>query len=307
MWRAGGQVPIGYSGLQAGIAYTSLGYRIGEELSDLDSHGTARTWTANTTYPIIRSRENNLYASIIYEHKNLFDATIVSVSDNKRLNVITAGLNGDISDTFGGGGYTAYGLSVKGGRLELGRDPDNLAADQQTLKTDGDYWKLTYNASRQQNIGSGFSLYGALNGQYAGKNLDTSEQFILGGPSGVRAYASGEAAGDDGVLMNMEIRKDFPGPTPLGHIQVLTFLDYGWIVLHKNTWVDWNSGNPALKNSYGLSGAGAGLNISRTALYLVRAFWAATIGPNPGRSAAGLDSEGRKHDNRVWAQGILFF
>ncbi len=307
VWSAGWHVPIGYSGLQAGIAYTSLGYRIGEENSDLDSHGTAITYAANATYPIIRSRENNLYASISYDHKNLLDATAVSVIDDKRVNVVSMGFSGNMLDTFWGGGYTAYGLSATGGHLELGGNPDNLAADQLTLRTEGDYWKFNYNVDRQQSIGSGFSLYGALNGQYSGKNLDSSEQFILGGPTGVRAYGSGEAPGDDGLVTNMEIRKDFPGSTPLGHIQALTFFDYGWIVLHKDTWANWNSGNPALKNSYGLSGAGLGLNISMTAFYFIRAYWAVTLGPNPGLSAAGLDSEGRRHDNRFWVQSLVYF
>ncbi|MBF0506685.1 MAG: ShlB/FhaC/HecB family hemolysin secretion/activation protein [Nitrospirae bacterium] len=307
LWRAGWLVPIGHSGLQAGVAYTSLGYRTGEETANLDSHGTARTWAANASYPIIRSRENNLYTSIMYEHKNLFDTTVASVIDDKRVNVITMGLNGNVLDTFGGGGYTAYGVSVKGGQLDLGKDPEDLAVDQQTLKTDGNYWKLNYNVERQQNMGSGFTLYGMLTGQYAGKNLDTSEQMTLGGPTGVRAYAAGEAPGDNEVLMNMELRKDFPGSTPLGHIQVLAFFDSGWVALHKNTWANWNSINPVLSNSYGLSGAGAGVNISRTSLYVIKAFWAATIGSNPGLSASGLDSEGRRHDNRFWVQGVAYF
>lgn len=307
VWSAGLHVPIGYSGLQTGGAYTSLGYKIGEEESTLDSHGTAGTWTANATYPIIRSREDNLYAMIKYDHKDLFDATIVSVIDDKRLNVITMGFNGNITDTFWGEGYTTYGLSASGGHLELGRNPDDLAVDQITLRTEGDYWKFNYNVARQQNIGRGFSLYSAVNGQYSGKNLDSSEQFILGGSTGVRAYGTGEAPGDDGIVSNMEIRKDFPGSTPLGHVQAFTFFDYGWIVLHKTTWANWNSGNPALKNSYGLSGAGVGLNLSLTSVYFIRAYWAATIGPNPGLSVSGLDSEGRRHDNRFGVQGLLYF
>ncbi len=180
LWSAGWRVPIGYSGLQAGGTYTSLGYKIGEEESALNSHGTAGTWTANATYPIIRSREHDLYATIKYDHKELLDATIVTVIDDKRVNVITMGFNGNVSDTFGGGGYTTFGLSASGGHLELGRNPDNLAVDQLTLRTEGDYWKFNYNLARQQNIGSGFSLYGAVNGQYSGKNLDSSEQLDTG-------------------------------------------------------------------------------------------------------------------------------
>ena len=307
LWRVGWQMPIGYSGLKAGVAYTSLGYRVGQELSDADEHGTARIWAVNAIYPIIRTRDNNLFTTIEYDYKILMDATDDISIDNKRVNVVTLGVNGNRTDIFGGGGYSICGLSWSGGHLNLGRNGDNLLVDQQTLKTDGDYWKLLYFASRLQNIGKGFSLYGSLSGQYASKNLDTSEQFILGGPNGIRAYATGEAPGDNGVLINAEIRKDFPGSTPVGHIQAITFFDWGWIVLHKHTWTDWNSENPSLKNSYGLSGAGVGINLSKPSVYLVRAFWAAKVGPNPGRTSSGLDSDGKRFDNRFWAQGILYF
>lgn len=303
MWmlRAGWMTPVGYSGLKAGVSYTSLGYRIGKEFSALDENGTARIWAANALYPVLRSHDNNLYTTIMYEHRIFIDRANDATIDDKRVDALTLGINGNMTDSFGGGAFTAYGLAAVGGHLDLGRDSGNLLADQQTLKTNGDYWKLLYNGFRQQNIGTGFSLYGAVSGQYAGKNLDSSEQFILGGPNGVRAYPSGEAPGDNGVLVNAELRKDFPGTTPLGHVQALAFFDWGWIVQHKN------GGNPSLKNSYGLSGAGAGINFSKASLYLVRAFWAATVGPNPGKSATGLDSDGKSFGNRFWVQGLVYF
>ena len=45
-------------------------------------------------------------------------------------------------------------------------------------------------------IGSRLSL------QETGTNLDSSEDFLLGGPYGVRAYPLGEAPGDRGYLWN---------------------------------------------------------------------------------------------------------
>ncbi len=308
LWQAGWQAPIGYTGLRAGLDYSSLGYRVGQEFSDLDLHGSARTWTLNAIYPMIRGRKYSLYGSMVFMHRNLFDATALAVSDNKRVNEATLGLQGDAVDTLFGGGYMAYGLGVTYGDLGLGDDPDDLATDRQTANTDGHFWKLDLNAMRLQNIGKGFSLYLAASGQYADKNLDSSEQFILGGPTGMRAYPVGEASGDDGLLGNVELRKDLPGAVPvIGHIQVRAFYDYGWIRLHKAAWTGWNAGDPGLDNSYVLSDAGAGINIGMAGKYLFKAFWAAKIGSNPGESAQGFDSDGQKLSSRLWFQGLYYF
>ena len=308
LWQAGWQAPVGYTGLRAGLDYSSLGYRVGQEFSDLDLHGSARTWTINADYPVIRSREYSLYGSIVFTHQNLFDATAVAVSDNKRVNEATLAMQGNAVDTLWGGGYMAYGLSVSYGNLGLSDDPSDLATDRQTANTNGVFWKLNLNAMRLQNIGRGFSLYLAASGQYADKNLDSSEQFILGGPTGVRAFPVGEASGDDGVLGNVELRKDLPGAIPvIGHIQVLAFYDYGWIRLHKTAWAGWNAGDPGLDNSYDISDAGAGINIGMAGKYLFKAFWAAKIGSNPGESAQGFDSDGQKLSSRLWFQGLYYF
>ena len=50
------------------------------------------------------------------------------------------------------------------------------------------------------------SLYAAINGQFASKNLDISEKMGLGGANGVRAYPEGEAYGDQGYVLNLEAR-----------------------------------------------------------------------------------------------------
>ena len=46
-----------------------------------------------------------------------------------------------------------------------------------------------------------------LSGQWAGKNLDSSEKYSLGGPQAARAYASGAAGTDDGLLATAEVSR----------------------------------------------------------------------------------------------------
>jgi hemolysin activation/secretion protein len=47
-------------------------------------------------------------------------------------------------------------------------------------------------------------------GQLTDHNLDSSQKFYLGGPTGVRAYPSSEGSGSEGYLLNLELKKDLP-------------------------------------------------------------------------------------------------
>ena len=61
--------------------------------------------------------------------------------------------------------------------------------------------------SRLQNIVSNRLLaYVSFSGQWAYRNLDTTEQFGVGGPGRVRAFAPGEGTGDIGQVATLELR-----------------------------------------------------------------------------------------------------
>ena len=55
-------------------------------------------------------------------------------------------------------------------------------------------------------VGRLLLAYLAVRGQVGLKNLDNTEQFRLGGPDGVRAFAPGEGTGDSGVIGSLELR-----------------------------------------------------------------------------------------------------
>lgn len=178
----------------------------------------------------------------------------------------------------------------------------DLAADQASARANGDYAKLAANLSRLQRLPEGFTLSAALNAQLAGKNLDSSEKFVLGGPAGVRAYPVNEGAGDEGWLFNLELRRElWPG------WQVFGLLDSGQIYQHRNEWVGWQGGT-TIPNRYRLSGAGMGLAWNKAGDFSLRLTLAAPLGNNPGQTAAGRNSDGSPaHAARAWLSlGKLF-
>jgi hemolysin activation/secretion protein len=300
--RAGYAIPVGSSGLKAGASYTGTTYELCCEFAPLGARGDAQTVSLSALYPVLRSREANFYVTATYDVRHYFNATIASTTSDKRAKVGTLAGSGDFRDSVGGGAFSNYSVGASFGRLNLDAYAPDRELDDSTARTNGDYSKAAYSFARQQRLGDTFGLYGSLAGQFASKNLDSSEKFMLGGPFGVRAYPTGEAVGDDGLLANLELRYGFrPG------MQFAAFLDYGHIRLHRYEWDGWQGANTLITNRYNLAGYGFGLAWNAPGSFSVRASVAQRIGENPGRDVNGNDSDGTKNRTRFWLQAVMYF
>ena len=245
---------------------------------------------------------DSVYGTLSGSAKHFVNRTFAGVTSDKTTRSLVLGLSVDGRDDRGGGGLNGYSLSLTSGKLDLSAAVSDLAIDDITAKADGGYSKLNYALSRLQRLGAATSLYLSLSGQFASKNLDSSEQFSLGGPTGVRAYPTGEAIGDEGMLATVEGRWQIAE-----NWQASAFLDRGQIRLHKSPWLGWEGLNTTITNTYSLAGAGLGLTYSTVGNFTVRIFSAMKIGTNPGRNVSGNDADNRDSSSRVWIQAIKFF
>jgi hemolysin activation/secretion protein len=295
------QIPVGYSGLKLGGAYADTSYKLCCEFASLQAKGKAQTSTLNAQYPFLRGRAANLYGTVAVDAKHYFNETIVGTTSDKKASVIALGVNGDSSVFLGEGGLSSFGLTVSSGRLNLDGWAPDRAADAASALTHGSYGKSAYSMARLQKVGEKTFLYAGLSGQIASKNLDSSEKFVLGGPLGVRAYPTGEAAGDEGLLLSLELRYDIQPA-----VQLSAFIDHGQIWLHRNPWDGWQGTNTRISNRYALSGLGFAVNWNRPGNWLVRASVAMPIGENPGRDVNGNDSDNTKNRIRLWLQVVKF-
>jgi hemolysin activation/secretion protein len=124
----------------------------------------------------------------------------------------------------------------------------------------------------------------------------------------VRAYPQGEAAADEALLVNLELRWDLPLDTKYGIPQLVFFYDFGRVLkLHDEPWFGWQGGNTALLNSYSIDGAGIGFNLTKSEDYVLRAVYARKIRDNAGADSRGNDSDNRDNDNRFWLQMMKQF
>ena len=276
--RAAWQVPIG--NLTLGAAYAHFRYDLGREFKSLDAHGTADVASVFASYPLIRSRRANLYAVGDLDAK-WFDDRVDSVSTRSRKSsrTLTLGLSGNSHDDLRGGGWNVFSLAWVIGDLKL-RSPLDRAVDALTAHTAGTFNKLEFSAARLQAVSGPLSLYGAVRGQVAFDNLDTSEKMELGGAYGVRAYPEGEAYGDQGYIATIEARlmlSDWAAGFP-GRLQLIGFVDTGEVDYAKNPWF------PG-RNHSRRSGFGGGLIWMAPENFVVKASYAHKIGHTVATSA----------------------
>jgi len=305
--RTGYDAPLGASGLRARLGLTHMRYEVVDgdgATAGLEGH----SWIARAevSRPFIRTRALSVTGGIGYDYKTLTDDSDTGVLRDKRIQAVTLLLRGDSLDSVGGGGVNSVGLEFTRGHVDLSGAPADEAFDAATLHTQGGYARVGAQVSRLQKLPNNLSMLARAAGQLAWDNLDSSEQFILGGPRGVRAYPVGEAQGDEGWLGTLELRYDLPEPTPLGSLRLFAFADTGHIWLHEEP------GTVAIPtatgdNGYQLSGAGLGAEISELGRYNVRAVWAHTIGGNPGRAPDGTNADGHDDDSRFWLQAVIRF
>ncbi len=217
----------------------------------------------------------------------------------------TLSVSGNFFDTFFGGGLTSASVILTGGNVDLSGLTANKENDDAGPRTQGTFLRATYSIARLQRVTQKVSLFGSLRGQFASYNLDSSQKFILGGPTGIRAYPVGEAPGDEGHTLTLETRCDLPFMPSWAATQLIGFVDAGWVKLHRSPWPG-SVTSASGKNEYILSGAGVGINMGKPGLYSVRASYAHKVGPNEGRSTSGNDADNLSDDGRFWLQLVIW-
>jgi hemolysin activation/secretion protein len=300
-------VPLSASELLATFDYAYLFF---ENVDDVGKaaglEGDAHYASMGLTYRAVRSREANLNLSAELNGKVLKDDSSAGRLADKRIYSGTMAISGDNRDELFGGGVTQYSLSWTYGDLDLSNLPVAKLIDALSFKTQGKFHRVNLDATRLQKLPGDFSLLTRISGQWASKNLDSSESFSLGGPYGVRGWPVGEGRGDMGFTGSVELRYDAPLPEKAGALQLSAFADSGRVKLNKNQF-----GIPPVNacgcNSYSLSSVGAGASWRLKNLSL-SASWSHGFGDNPGRSAFGdANADGSTRRHQFWLTGSFRF
>ena len=276
------------AGTRFGLAYSALSYQLGDGLSDLHARGHATEASAWLSQAIVRSPNTNLSARLEVDNHHLADDTgSTGVHDDRHTWDWTASTTFDHRDSWGGGGVTLAQLSLTRGQLGF----DNLAAkasDAVTADTQGHELHWNGNVSRLQMITTTTRLYVSLSGQYSHRNLDSSEQFLLGGMQSVRGYEVSTLAGASGYLATAELRHDLR--LPGGAWQGSVFVDHGGLWINPQPWAG-NTGS----NHATLSSVGVGLNWAGPDQWIAQVQVGQPVGNTP-------ELAGKRPSTRAWVQ-----
>jgi hemolysin activation/secretion protein len=279
------------------LRHTDLRYELGGDFSALDATGSVRVEAIDLQHPFIRTRQFNVHGQLAYERKSLEDRQgATGFINERRIAGRTIGLSVDARDGWLGGGFSLLTVAMTASELDL-LTPAIALSDQSAggRFTQGAFSKTGYTLSRMQAMGGPWTLSFNLSGQTASRNLEGSEKMALGGPGGVRAYAIGEGASDQGWITQTELRRAFGDPAGQSGLNMFAFYDAGRSRINRN---------PAPGDTIDRiqrSGYGLGLETRRFGSFVLRA------------TAAWRDDAGSANDTsinrspRIYVQGSLFF
>lgn len=288
----GYSLPLAANGLRLDFGISRTTYELGDDFRSLDATGKADTIEAGLSYPIIRSRDQNLYITLNGAAKRLRDE--IEVFDEvykKRMYMGTLGLKHEAwGSLFDRNLFTRISGGISYGHLGI-PDEEQERMNERGADTVGNFAYLTLGLSANYALSELFSLNigASLQKALGHKNLDGSEQFSITGPNGVKAYRE-VVSGDNGYLLNAELRFLLPAFEGLTH-SIGVFGDTG-------RWEFEKSGYATKKSDY-LSDIGVGYYASYK-WFMMNLQLAHAVGPYPEE----LRYEGRTH---LLAQFSLLF
>ena len=288
-------LPVGNDGVKLGASASAVGYRLDPVEFPLGINGYALTFSSYALYPWARSRNFNLFMVATLDQKHNVDRQDAAGAETQRnISSLTLGVTGDLRDNLLGGAVSTFEANVAVGQV---RYADGAPA---SLDDAPSYSKIFLGLNRLQNLIDGrLLLYAALRGQYALANLDTGEQFRIGGPDGVRAFAPGEGTGDTGAVLNLELRL-LPPEAWLGRLAremvFSAFVDHGELRYR----FDPARQNARFINPAAYSGGGLSLAWERPRHFALRV---SVSHPLAGQAK----SDTRLRDPRIYAQFSLFY
>ncbi|WP_416548304.1 ShlB/FhaC/HecB family hemolysin secretion/activation protein [Limnohabitans sp. DCL3] len=300
--------PVGPQGARLGGHLSDMRYQLVGSFASLQASGSAQSWGADLSAPLIRQPERNLSAQLSTDRKRFDNQALASTGDaapttvsHYQLDVLRMGLVGNWIDRTGRVAQNTASVQSSWGRVDLKNSP-NATADATSANTAGAFHKLNAQFNREQSLTGQTSWYLQAAAQWANRNLDSSEKIYLGGATGVRAYPSNEAGGSTGTTLSTGLKHRIDQAFTLN-----AFADWGRVQVYPH---NVNTAGSAISsvNTQTLKGAGLSLNWRNLQGQELAATLSRRHGINPAaHPTTGADSDGTRTLNRLWLSAALNF
>jgi hemolysin activation/secretion protein len=206
-YRTAYSFPILPNGLRGEVAYSNTNYDLEKKyVSNQEFKGDSKNIEFNLTYPIIRTRAENLISKLSFVTKDMKDKNDGAQTNKKSIDVVNLGFD-YTKNALLGSLDTQYNanFTLSHGRLDI-KDADAKATDLAGANTDGTYNKAVLILANKTAFTQELSLESSFTYQQAlgNKNLDGSEDLSIGGSTGVRVYPDSEESGENGYVLRAE-------------------------------------------------------------------------------------------------------
>ena len=230
-------MPVLYYGTRAEFAYTYSDFQSARELRELGVRGKAQVFHTGLRQALLRTRTTNADAGVSFDYKQIENFLLNVRTSDDELRVLNFEFNIDHVDRFHGRMYFDNTLSVGIPAIMGGLRDDDPNASR--TGAGGEFMIYRTEVRRVQEFFLNSYIIAKLRTQAASDVLPSSEQMVIGGVDSVRGFSQGEHLGDEGYILNLELRV----PPPLiGHyripktsqsvadtFQAALFLDHGAI------------------------------------------------------------------------------
>jgi len=303
--RAAYSLPVGLQGWRAGFHASDLSYNLVGSFAALQASGTAKTWGADLSVPLLRSTVRNVSLQLSTDRKT-FDnqalaGTEISSVSKYQVDVLRTGLNANWFDQWLTPAQNSASVMLSSGTVDL-TDSPSAAGDSNAARTAGHFQKINLGYNREQSLTGQLSTYLQAGAQWANRNLDSSEKLYLGGASGVRAYPSNEAGGSTGFTLTVGLKHRLDPAWTLNG-----FADMGRIHVYRNNVTALGAPITTL-NTLPLQGVGLSVSWQGSQGKELSATWSRRQGANPSaNTSTGADSDGSRTLNRLWLSAALNF
>jgi len=210
----------------------------GYTLAPLDLKTRVDRYTAEVSYPFLRTRARSIYGHASLMHSMERSTAAGTPIGRDRLTVLELGVSADIDGVLPGwlmpfdgvGDAQTHGeISIRQGLPLFGATSDDYEFKSR-LEGTAQFTTVQARLERTQSVANRIDLYVAAKGQYAFDTLLSPEEFRLGGDEFGRGYNPSEISGEHGVGATVELRyNDRPGWGFLEAYEAYAFYDYGMV------------------------------------------------------------------------------
>ena len=293
--RVGYEATINGMGSRLGASYSDLIYELGKEYKALDAEGKAQQASIWLNQPVLLSNRSEVLLNAQYDYKQLEDDIgVANVYRHRDVHVGRLSVQAAQYDNFAGGGLNQLNISNDFGQVKY-QNAAAKKADQATAQTQGSFYRAHLNLSRLQNLGlSATQLYTGIQAQYSPDNLDSSEQFSMGGAYTVAGYQNSVLSGSSGYYAVAELRQGLLN-TAQHHLMLKVYVDSAEVKKQAQRWAGLTGDNRER-----ISSAGLGMDWSDNKRFQVQSKVGFPIGATP----TSID---KKHDAEGWLSMMMRF